>query len=364
MNYIFGAPNRYIQGPDLIGRSGEYIRSLKLGDSLLLIVDGIAFSLLKKTLTASLEKEHIPYKVELFGGECSQQEIDRLSLSTQRNKSNCIIGVGGGKTLDTAKAVANRHSVPLVIVPTIASNDSPCSSLSVLYSEEGVLQKANFYHRSPDLVLVDSRVISQAPVRFLISGMGDALATKYEAEACAHSHSPNAFGGRILSGSLHLARLCSETILKYGVKAKLAVENGLLTPDVERIIEANILLSGLGFESGGVAAAHAIESGLTVDPRTHAYYHGERVAFGLLAQFILESCSIKFLNKIMRFYRDVGLPYTLSHIGLADCSKQDLIKIAAKACMEGEPIHNMPSPIDPLSVVDALSMADAFGRTV
>jgi glycerol dehydrogenase len=362
MSYIFGAPNRYIQGPELIGRLGGYIRSLRLGGSLLLIADKIAFPLVRRDLIAGLESEQLAYTVELFTGECSQEEIDRLSSSVERNSCNCILGVGGGKALDTAKAVANRHSISLVIVPTIASNDSPCSSLSVLYNEKGILQKAVFYHRSPDLVLVDTRVISQAPVRFLVSGMGDALATRYEAEACAHSRSPNAFGGQVLSGSLHIAKIASQTILEYGVKAKLAVENKLLTPDVERVIEANILLSGLGFESAGVAAAHAIESGLSVSPRTHACYHGERVAFGLLAQFVLESRSVEFLGRIIGFYRKVGLPFTLSNIGLADCSKQELMEIAVKACMEGEPIHNMPFPVEPVSVCDALRMADALGR--
>lgn len=56
-----------------------------------------------------------------------------------------------------------------------------------------------------------------------------------------------------------------------------------MTPALEHIVEANILLSGLGFESGGLASCHAIHNGFTVLEQTHKYYHGEKVAFGTLA---------------------------------------------------------------------------------
>lgn len=73
---------------------------------------------------------------------------------------------------------------PVIIVPTIASTDAPCSALSVIYTDEGVFEKYLFLPSSPDMVMVDTDIVSKAPVRLLISGMGDALATYFEARAC------------------------------------------------------------------------------------------------------------------------------------------------------------------------------------
>ncbi|MGF7473584.1 glycerol dehydrogenase, partial [Salmonella enterica subsp. enterica serovar Minnesota] len=60
--------------------------------------------------------------------------------------------------------------------------------------------------------------------------------------------------------AFELARFCYTTLMRYGRLAKLACEQHQVTPALEHVIEANTLLSGLGFESGGLAAAHAIHN--------------------------------------------------------------------------------------------------------
>lgn len=139
-------------------------------------------------------------------------------------------------------------------MPTIASTDAPCSALSVIYSDEGVFEKYLFLPANPNMVLVDTTIVAAAPVRLLVAGMGDALATYFEARACEASGATNCVGGKTTLAAMGLARLCYDTLLEDGVKAKLAVENGVCTKAVEHVIEANTYLSGLGFESGGLAA--------------------------------------------------------------------------------------------------------------
>ncbi len=63
--------------------------------------------------------------------------------------------------------------------------------------------------------------------------------------------------------ALALAELCYNTLLEEGEKAMLAAEQHVVTLALERVIEANTYLSGVGFESGGLAAAHAVHNGLT-----------------------------------------------------------------------------------------------------
>ena len=174
-------------------------------------------------------------------------------------------------------------------MPTIASTDAPCSALSVIYSDQGVFERYLFLPANPNMVLVDTAVVSAAPVRLLVAGMGDALATYFEARACEASGATNCVGGRTTLAAMGLARLCYDTLMENGVKAKLAVEQKVCTKAVEHVIEANTYLSGLGFESGGLAGAHAIHNGLTAIPETHKMYHGEKVAFGTLVQLVLEN---------------------------------------------------------------------------
>ena len=162
--------------------------------------------------------------------------------------------------------------------------------------------------------------------------------------------------------ALGIAKLCYDTLISEGVKAKLAVECGACTPAVEKIIEANTLLSGIGFESGGLAGAHAIHNGLTVLEECHHMQHGEKVNFGTLTQLVLENVSEEELQDILDWMITVGLPVTLAELGITDTSREHLMPVAEAACAEGDTLHNMPCEINPEIVYNAILAADAYGR--
>jgi glycerol dehydrogenase len=199
-------------------------------------------------------------------------------------------------------------------------------------------------------------------VRFLVAGIGDGLATYFEAEASSRTRKQAMAGGAPTSAALTLARLCYDTLLEHGLAARLAVERGAVTPAVEKVVEANTLLSGLGFESGGLAAAHSIHNGLTALEGTHHYWHGEKVAFGVVAMLMLEERPAAVVEEVVDFCLEVGLPVTLEDIGLEGVGREDLEKVAEAACAEGETIHNEPFEVYPRMVVDAMIAADAFGH--
>jgi glycerol dehydrogenase len=273
-----------------------------------------------------------------------------------------LVGMGGGKTIDTAKIAADRANIPVIIVPTIASSDAPCSGCAVLYSQDGDFISVLYQKANPAAVLVDVAIIAAAPTRFLVAGMGDALSTWFEARSCEHTHSQNECGGYGTLAGFAIARLCYDTLLSDGVAAKLASEQRRLTPALERIIEANILLSGLGFESAGLAAAHAIHNGLTALAETHAFYHGEKVAFGVLAGLQLEGTPADEIAAVYAFCEDVGLPVTLADIGLRLASREQLLEVAEKACLPGSPIYHEAVSITPGKALDAMLAADALGQ--
>lgn len=121
------------------------------------------------------------------------------------------------------------------------------------------------------------------------------------------------------------------------------------------------LLSGIGFESSGLAAAHAIHNGFTHLPECHTRYHGEKVAFGTLTQLVLENAPLDEIETVVNFCRSVGLPTTLAGMGITEITKERLGVVAEKACAEGETIHNMPFKVTIDSVVAALLTADKLG---
>lgn len=354
------SPNRYVQGRGELKNLPEHAK--KLGKKLFVIISASGLKRVRDLLEKSFENTGMELVFEEFQGECCETEIKRLGSRFQENKCDLVVGVGGGKIHDSAKAAAYYQGAPVVIIPTIASTDAPCSALSVIYSETGVFERYLFLNSNPDLVLVDTDIIAAAPSRLLVSGMGDALATYFEARAVAASGALSCAGGKPTKGALALAKLCYETLLEDGVKAKLAVEAGACTQAVENIIEANTYLSGIGFESGGLAGAHAIHNGLTVIKDCHHLYHGEKVAFGTLTQLVLENAGQKLLEEVIGFCMDVGLPTTFAELGMARPDKDLLMEAAVRACSPDDTLVNMPFEVTPEMVYAAMVGADALGK--
>ena len=355
-------PGKFLLGKGMLDTFGEY--SKPLGKKFLVVASKSVIATAQKRISKSFEGTDMVAEYVLFGGECSHNEIDRLTAEGKEKGCDCVVGIGGGKLLDASKAVALALKAPVMIVPTIASTDAPCSALSVIYTDDGVFEEYFWLPANPNIVMVDSDVISGAPVRFLVAGMGDAFATYFEARAVRNSDSNTcavaAIGKQTIS-AFALAELCYKTLLADGLKAKLAVEAGVVTPAVENIIEANILLSGVGFESGGLAASHSVHNGFTVLHQTHSAYHGEKVAFGVLTQLVLENAPMEEITSVMDFFTCVGLPVTLKEIGLESVSDEDLWKVAEATAVAGETIHCEPFEVTPVKVFAAIKAADAIG---
>ncbi|HTV64322.1 MAG TPA: glycerol dehydrogenase [Bryocella sp.] len=350
-------PGRYVQGAGALRSLREEVG--RLGKKALVIVDRAVDQIMTPYLKPG---DGVTFVCNEFCGECCDPEIERMAALAKKESCDVIVGIGGGKALDTAKATGFTTGHPVVIVPTLASTDAPCSALSVIYTPTGEFARYLILPRNPNVVLVDTAIICRAPVRFLVSGMGDALSTWFEAEDCQIKQAGN-MTGRLGSMSAYaLARLCYDTLLNYGTTAKLACEAGVVTSALEHIVEANTLLSGLGFESGGLSGAHAIHNGLTILQETHHYWHGEKVAIGTLALLMLTDRPPAVIKEAYDFCEAVGLPITLAQIGLENVTDKQLLAVATAACAPGETIHNCPCEITPQRVFAALKAADAEGR--
>ena len=363
---MLNAPRKYIQCQGALDNVGLYMKLLESRRVGVIITEG-GHKMFGHRIKHSLEQAGMTAKFLNFGGECTHEEIDRLTALFREEKEpiDAVISIGGGKTIDTTRAVSYQLSVPTVICPTSASTAAPCSALSVIYTKQGEFKDLEFFPFNPTLVVVDTKVIAEAPYRLIVSGLGDALATWYEARTCIEN--PKALthiGTRPTMAAVTIAELCANTLYEYAQSALDAVKKEEINDAVERVIESNILLSGLGSESCGYAATHAIAQSLTVMPEINEnFMHGEMVAFGILAQLILED-RISEAEKAATFFARVGLPVHLGHFGLDPARDMDIIKKFPPAALAIPIIYNEPMEITEELILETILRAHEYGLKI
>lgn len=358
---ILASPSRYVQGEGVLGSLGEHLA--KIGSAPLVVADERVWELVGERIEKSLAAAGLPLARTGFGTYATAAAVDELVAGIRTGGHDVIVGLGGGSVIDAAKAAGHLAGIRWASVPTAASSDAPCSALSVIYTADGEFEEYRFFPSNPHLVLVDTAVVAHAPLRFLVGGIGDALATWVEARATAAGTADTMAGGRPTQTGTALARLSWELLWENALSALDAVRAQVVTPALEKVVEANTLLSGLGFESGGLAAAHAIHNGLTAAPQTHGLTHGEKVNIGTLAQLVLEGAASEEIEDFIVFTTKVGLPNTLTEVGLA-VDSPELEAVAAAATAEGETIHAMPFPVSAGAVVSALKAIEGLSRRV
>lgn len=360
MKKSFISPSRYIQGEGEMYNLSAYIEDF--GNKALLIASKEDFGRVQSFVTKSMEGSKCQLLYSEFAEECTKDEIKKQVGIAVNEKVDVIIGLGGGKALDTAKAASCYSKLPVIVVPTIASTDAPTSALAIIYNENGAFEEYFHMKKNPNLVLIDTEIIAKAPVRFLIAGIGDALATYFEARSCQTSNANNMSGGKSTITAQAIAKVCFETLMEDGHKAVEACKANVVTQALENIVEANILMSGLGFESSGLAACHSVHDGLTVLEEAHHFFHGEKVAFGVLVHLILENASMKEIQTIIEFLKSVNLPICLEDLNIKEVTEEKIMKVAEASCAEGETIVNMPFKVTPKDVYAAIMTADNLGR--
>jgi len=333
----FGSPSRYIQGPGVLEELNKYTENF--GKRVYIICDTFFYNDFIIKMKKIYSSAGQAFKMKKFGGEVTVEEINDATTEGKDFNADIIVGIGGGKVIDTAKNTAFNLNLPIIIAPTTASTDAPCSALAIIYKKDGTHSHVNWFNKNPDIVLVDSQIIAKAPVRFLVSGMGDALSTWFEARANAESDTVN--------------------YVNMQLKAKIAAEKRALTPALENIIETNTLMSGLGFENTGCAGAHSIADGLTELSEGVKMLHGEKVAFGVIVQIVAENRPFEEIKEVIKFCLSIGLPVTLEDLHVEETKEN--IKTIAKASM-GSFWSSEPFNVTSEMVEDYIIAADALGH--
>ena len=341
----FGSPHRYVQGPGALATLPKWTERIAGRAPVVLVTDPIAWELVRTQVEAAYQGTGQTLHPVLFEGEITFATIERTAAAAKKHSPGVVIGLGGGKGLDVGKGTAHSMKLPVITVPTIASNDSPTSRSFAVYNDEHVMVAVERMPRSPEVVLVDTTIIAGAPVTFLLSGIGDALAKKFEGEAAeAGGVSTNGHGTRPLRTGLVIGDGCYRLIREHAEAAVKVAGTGKPNDAFEYTVEACALLSGLGFENTGLSIAHSMTRGLMATPSTARNLHGHHVAYGLLVQLHTESRDKAFIDDMLDFYGRIGLPRTLRDLGMktfVDADVQRIVELSMKA----PHLRNVPRPV-------------------
>ncbi|MGI9234073.1 MAG: glycerol dehydrogenase [Woeseiaceae bacterium] len=360
---VFTAPQRYIQGAGVLDHTGHYVNSLMKVQRAAILASKRGLGAQGAQVAASLQAESIESVNTQFNGECSMPEIEAHVAALRDQKVDCLIAVGGGKVADAGKCIAHRLDIPVVVVPTLATTDAPCSALSLVYTPEGTTDHVEFFPQNPEMIVVDTDVVANASERYLVAGMGDAMATWYEARVCLNNPAArNMHGAQPTLASCAIGEICAHTLFEHGEAAAESVLANKNNDAVDKVVEANTLLSGLGFESGGLALAHAIAVAYPeIDVVHDNYLHGEMVAMGTMAQLAMEKSDDA--ERVARFFARIGLPIHFGQISLSPQSKSDLDSLIEAAL--ARPIaHHMPMPVTHETLQQAIQTAHEFGLAI
>jgi len=341
---ILKTPPRYVQGPDALFQIGIQLESIGVSNPLV-VASPSAMTACRDAIASSLTAKNMACTFTEFNRISSMKEIHRIRDLCLDENHDAIIACGGGAAMDAGRAAAGAEGVtvapytfhekfgagvPCIQVPTVAASDAATAASSVIYSDDGLWENFVMFQKNPDLILADTQVIARAPVRTLVAGMGDAIATCFETEVSQRTATPTFAGGMATMTALHLARLTFEILTTYGPQAIVEAEAKIPGPALEAVVEANILLSGLGYENGGLAAAHALATAFSRQQGIFKPmpYHGEVVAFCTLAQLIMEETDPEKLQEVYYFNQAVGLPTSFEELGLGGVSEDALTAVA------------------------------------
>ncbi|MGN0396613.1 MAG: iron-containing alcohol dehydrogenase family protein [Candidatus Fimimorpha sp.] len=277
----------------------------------------------------------------LFGNDCTYARIHELAKIGRDSGAEVVVGIGGGKALDTAKGTAYEMGVPVITLPTIAATCAATTALSVVYREDGSFDSFYFYERPAVHSFINTDIIAKAPEKYLRAGMGDTIGKHFECHMAARGDKldHNSALGREISN------MCYAPIVEHGVQAMADCKNNTVSYALQQVVLANIVSTGLVSllveDCYNCAIAHSLFYGLAILPQfEERNLHGDVVAYGVLVQLAIDKQKKK-MQELYAFLKQLGMPVCLADMGIQTTDRQWLEAVLEET-VKGPDMEHLP----------------------
>ena len=290
-------------GEKNIGDFGKFLKSLNKPKKVSLICGTNVQKVLKVKIEKSLKIKKIQF-VWHTSIDNQIKSINKIEKNVKKDNSNLIVGIGGGRSVDTAKLISYNLSIPFVSLPTAASHDGMASPFVSIKSDK----PHSIIASAPMGVFVDIDIIKKAPAKLLASGCGDLIANIIAVKdwQLGHENKKEYYGRYAADLAMMSAKIVMENsteFAKKGLDARVIVE-GLISAGVASCIAGSSRPCS-GAEHLFSHALDKIAPGIGL--------HGEKCGLGSIMMAKLQG---QDWEKITKTLKDVGAPTTAKEIGL------------------------------------------------
>ncbi|OAV68069.1 Glycerol dehydrogenase [Bacteroidales bacterium Barb4] len=319
------SPREYVNRPDVLAGAGSYIK--KYGKNVFILHTAKSLEVVKQQLFASLEKAGIGYELVFFAGYPNVEKAEAYA-STYAKRIDAVIGIGGGRVIDMTKVLGNLLDVPIIAVPTVAATCAAWAAISILYTDEGRFIEVHANNRAPSLILADTRILMQSPVRYTYAGIIDTFAKWYELEPYLKSKQRDSD----LLVTSDVAQRAFGLLIAHAGKAIAEAGKGIVSDAAVQTIDCILFLAGLAgsFKSDKPyrGAAHTFYNLSTQVFPAPQLLHGEKIAFGLVFQQVLLHKQPTEINETIRLFANYFNLFTLKDFRLGNHSGQKIATLA------------------------------------
>jgi len=300
--HLMELPTKVLIGEGVISKLGEFTRESSAGRKVVVASGSNVTSKVREAVDLALGQ--IPVWVEIATADTENVE----SVMKAASGAGCIIGVGGGKSVDVGKLAAFRLTLPFYSVPTSASHDGISSPFASL---KGLDRPYSLMAKPPVGILADIDIISSAPRRLLASGCGDLVSklTAVKDWQLAHRVKGEYYGGYSASLALMSAELVLERSKSLGRFGKDSVRDL-----VEALISAGVAAGIAGSSRPCSGSEHLFSHYLDILAPDRGL-HGEKCGIGTIMMAKLHGIDWR---KVRTSLKNVGAPVEASEIGVDD----------------------------------------------
>ncbi len=345
-------PEKYISEPDALKNCGRY--TSQYGRRIFAIGGKRALDAVMGKVKETLLASECEVEFHIMDGYPTHEKIIEYTILSYQFNADLVMGIGGGKVIDIAKAVGNYRSLPVVCIPTVATSAVAWTSKTILYKNDGSYDFTQINKDNSKLIIADTDVIKAAPKRYLISGIIEALSHFYELEPLMDKYAPDT----VLSQMLAIAK--EMRIIIDGYREKFLFGE-LSNEEIQELIDCIIYLGGMctSVNKGLVyrGFAHPFVQSCSKETPTSGILMGEKVGYGLLVQFILKERPDEYVEKFARFLKDCNCVFTFSRLGYGE---DEIYEIAKRILRETPMVRATGFADDAVQITRAIQKADTI----